>query len=132
MSYKLRLLLLFIASAPTVLCAGEPSGSAIFKEHCTTCHGDDGKGNSAVGTPDFTTAKTQNSLTDQDIITTITDGRMGTIMPAWKGTLSSEEIAAVASYVRSLGPASGRDKARAQAQVQAAAFQTPDRRGRIY
>lgn len=130
MRCKLRLLGLFIASAATVLFAAEPSGSAIFKSHCTACHGDDGKGNSAVGTPDFTSAKIQDSLTDEAIITTITDGRQGTIMPAWKGTLSSEEIAAVASYVKSLGPASGRGKARAKAQ--AAAFQTSDRRRRIY
>jgi mono/diheme cytochrome c family protein len=132
MARKLQLLGVFFVSAATVLFAAEPSGSAIFKEHCTACHGDDGKGNSAVGTPDFTSAKIQNSLTDQEIITTITDGRKGTIMPAWKGTLSSEEIAAVASYVRSLGPASGRGKARAQAQVQAAVFQMSDRRRRIY
>ena len=132
MTCKLRLLGLFMASAATVLRAAEPSGSAVFKEHCTPCHGDDGKGKSAVGTPDFTSAKIQDSLTDQEIITTITDGRKGTIMPAWKGTLSSEEIAAVASYVRSLGPASGRGKARAQAQVQAAAFQVPDPHRRIY
>ena len=132
MRCKLRLLGLFIASAAAVLFAGEPSGSAIFKEHCTTCHGDDGKGNSSIGTPDFTSAKIQASLTDQEIITTITDGRKGTIMPAWKGTLSSEEIAAVASYVRSLGPASGRGKAQAQTQVQAAAFQTSDRRRRTH
>ena len=128
MSCKLRLLGLFITSAATVLFAAEPSGSAIFKAHCTACHGDDGKGNSAVGTPDFTSAKIQNSLTDEEIITTITDGRKGTIMPAWKGMLSSEEIAAAASYVRSLGPASGPGKA----QAQAAAFQRSDRRRRIY
>ena len=34
---------------------------------------------------------------------TIGNGRKGTIMPAWKGKLSDEEIAAVAGYVRSLG-----------------------------
>ena len=132
MTCTLRLLGLFIASAATILFAADPSGSAIFKGHCTPCHGDDGKGKSAVGTPDFTSAKIQDSLTDQEIITTITDGRKGTIMPAWKGTLSSEEIAAVASYVRSLGPASSHGKARAEAQVQAAAFQASDRRRRIH
>jgi mono/diheme cytochrome c family protein len=33
----------------------------------------------------------------------ITSGKKGTIMPAWKGKLSPQEISAAASYVRSLG-----------------------------
>jgi len=78
-------------------------GDAVFKARCTGCHGSDGKGNPAIGTPDFTSPKTQSGISDTGIIDTITNGRKGTIMPAWKGTLSDEEIAAVAAYVRSLG-----------------------------
>lgn len=78
-------------------------GDMVFKARCTRCHGGDGKGNSAIGTPDFTSAKTLSSLSDADVIETITNGRKGTIMPSWKGKLSDEEIAAVAAYVRSLG-----------------------------
>ena len=84
-------------------------GEAIFKQNCTPCHGEDGKGKAAVGTPDFTSAKLQASLTDQYILNTITNGKTGTIMPAWKGKLSEEQISAVASYVRSLG-GGGRSK----------------------
>lgn len=120
MTRKLRLIALFVASA-AALAAAQPNGSAIFKEHCTACHGGDGKGVATIGTPDFTSAKIQNSLTDQEITTTITDGRKGTIMPAWKGMLSGDEIAAVASYVRSLGPANGPGKAGPQGQPQAVA-----------
>jgi cytochrome c oxidase cbb3-type subunit 3 len=78
-------------------------GDAVFKAHCAPCHGSDGKGNSGVGTPDFTNAKTLSGLSDPDVIATISNGRKGTIMPAWKGKLSDEEITAVAAYVRSLG-----------------------------
>ena len=78
-------------------------GDAVFKARCAACHGSDGKGNQAIGTPDFTSPKTQSSLSDADMIDTITNGRKGTIMPAWKGKLSNEEIAAVAAYLRSLG-----------------------------
>jgi len=78
-------------------------GGAVFKTHCTGCHGSDGRGNSAIGTPDFTSPKTQAGISDAGIIDTITNGRKGTIMPAWKGKLSDEEIAAVAAYLRSLG-----------------------------
>ena len=87
----------------SVVHAAGPDGHAIFKDHCAGCHGDDGKGISTVGTPDFTDRKIQASLTDEEIIDTITNGRKGTIMPAWKGQLSAQEISAVAEFVRSLG-----------------------------
>jgi mono/diheme cytochrome c family protein len=90
------------------LTAGSPGGKAVFNGHCTSCHGDDGKGKAAIGTPDFTSSKIQASLSDADIVNTITNGRKGTIMPAWKGKLSEHEINAVASYVRSLGRSGGR------------------------
>ena len=78
-------------------------GDAVFKASCTACHGSDGRGKAAIGTPDFTSAKTLSGLTDPDVIDIVTNGKKGTIMPSWKGKLSDEEIAAVASYVRSLG-----------------------------
>lgn len=92
----------------SVVLAAGPDGQAIFKDHCAGCHGGDGKGISTVGTPDFTESKVQASLTDEEIIDTITNGRPGTIMPAWKGQLSAQEISAVAVFVRSLGRAAGR------------------------
>jgi len=75
----------------------------VFKTHCTGCHGSDGKGKSAIGTPDFTSPKTLSGLSDADVLDTITNGRKETIMPAWKGTLSDEEITALVAYLRSLG-----------------------------
>lgn len=87
----------------SVVHAAGPDGHGIFKDHCAGCHGDDGKGISTVGTPDFTDHKIQASLTDEEIIDTITNGKKGTIMPAWKGQLSTQEISAVAEFVRSLG-----------------------------
>ena len=61
----------------SVVHAAGPDGHAIFKDHCAGCHGDDGKGISTVGTPDFTDRKIQASLTDEEIIDTITNGRKG-------------------------------------------------------
>src|SRR5215472_4368447 len=78
-------------------------GDAVFKARCTPCHGGDGKGKAAIGTPDFTNAKTQSAISDADMIDTITNGRKGTVMPAWKGKLSDEEIAGVTAYLRLLG-----------------------------
>ena len=68
---------MLLAFGMTLVIAAAPNGEAIFKEHCTHCHGEDGKGKLAVGKPDFTNAKTQDSLTDEEIIGTITNGRKG-------------------------------------------------------
>jgi cytochrome c oxidase cbb3-type subunit 3 len=78
-------------------------GDSVFKSHCAGCHGSDGKGNSAIGTPDFTSPKTLSGHSDADVTDTITNGREGTIMPAWKGKLSDQEVAALVAYLRSLG-----------------------------
>ena len=91
-----------IVSLLFVSVLGAAEGDSVFKARCTACHGPDGKGKAAIGTPDFTSVKTLSGLTDADVIDTVTNGKKGTIMPAWKGKLSDEEIAAVAGYVRSL------------------------------
>jgi mono/diheme cytochrome c family protein len=80
-------------------------GAKVFADKCSPCHGTDGKGNPAIGTPNFTSAKIQNSLSDEAIVKTIRDGKKGTPMPAWAGKLSDAEIQDVAAFVRSLGPA---------------------------
>ena len=89
--------------SPAFAFANDTSGAAVFKVHCTPCHGEDGKGKASVGTPDFTSPKIQASLTGSEIMDIITNGKKGTIMPAWKSELSPQEISAAASYVRSLG-----------------------------
>lgn len=43
-----------------------------------------------------------NRLTDQGLIDVIADGRAGTGMAAWKGSLSEVEIFDIASYIRNL------------------------------
>jgi len=91
-----------------VFASAAADGDAVFKSRCAACHGSDGKGNPTIGTPDFTSPKTQSDISDAAIVDTVTNGRKGTIMPSWKGKLSDEEIAAVAAYVRSLGRKSER------------------------
>lgn len=86
---------------------GSADGAAIFRENCARCHGADGKGNSSQGTPDFTNPKTLASLSDEEVIKTIEQGRKGTKMPAWSGKLTDAQIRSVAEYVRSLGSGHG-------------------------
>ena len=68
---------------------------AHFADHCATCHGNDGKGKTAMGpnfypkVPDMTLAETQ-SQSDGKIFATIENGIRLTGMPAWgNGTAES-------------------------------------------
>jgi len=82
-----------------------PDGGSIFKRNCAACHGPEGKGLASVKTPDFTDSKVQATLTDQEMLEIITNGKKGTLMQAWSDKLSAEDIRAVQAYVRSLASA---------------------------
>ena len=69
---------------------------AHFADHCASCHGNDGRGSTAIGqnfyprTPDLTERGTQ-SFTDGELFYIIENGVRFTGMPAWgKGTPESE------------------------------------------
>ena len=75
----------------------------IFKNDCQKCHGRDGKGSKRgkkLGAPDFTDTEWQASVTDKQLIASVTDGKKK--MPSQKGKLSPEEIKALVKYVRML------------------------------
>ena len=84
--------------------ASHAEGGTIFTRSCATCHGADAKGVAGLGTPDFTNPKVQAGLKDDQIVTTIENGKPGTMMPAWGGKLTQQQILAVAAYLRSLAP----------------------------
>jgi cytochrome c oxidase cbb3-type subunit 3 len=83
-------------------------GREIFQSSCSACHGPRGKGNGVlarllnVKMVDFTEQPLDQWIKDEEILKVVRDGR-GEFMPAWKGTLSEDEITDVAAYVRSLG-----------------------------
>jgi cytochrome c oxidase cbb3-type subunit 3 len=79
-----------------------PDGAAIFKNNCVMCHGADGKGFSALKTPDFTDPKWQSSMKDKQVREVIKNGKKGTAMAAFGDKLNEEEITAVIAYIRSL------------------------------
>lgn len=86
--------------------AQQSSAADLFRQDCARCHGADGKGIREHGTPNFTSRSVQASLSDQDIIATIRNGKND--MPAWSGKLSDAQISELASYIRSLaGSSSG-------------------------
>jgi mono/diheme cytochrome c family protein len=84
-------------------------GKTIYASNCAGCHQASGVGGGPfpplAGNADVTGADTSA------LISTVLNGRSGPlkiggqtyggVMPAWKGTLSNEQIAAVLSYIRS-------------------------------
>lgn len=90
--------------------SGEASGQAVFAANCATCHGEGGRGDGPAATglepppadlTDGTWTTGDGSL--QALTNTIEHGSPGTAMIGWKGTLTDEEIAAVAAHVMALG-----------------------------
>jgi cytochrome c oxidase cbb3-type subunit 3 len=76
-------------------------GQAVFAEHCTACHGEDGKGNLDLGAP---------NLTDQiwlygggDMIAAQIGSPRHGVMPAWEGRLDDASVKMVTIYVHTLG-----------------------------
>jgi len=78
-------------------------GQALFMKNCTGCHGPGGRGGIApeIGNPVF-----QQSASDEFIIRTIRNGRVGTAMPAFQRpdapAFSDQDIADVVAHLRGL------------------------------
>ncbi len=77
----------------------------IYENECRKCHEIDGKGTKrgkGLGVPDFADAEWQASVTDEQLIKSITNGKKK--MPKQEGKLSPEEIKAVVKYIRFFTP----------------------------
>jgi cbb3-type cytochrome c oxidase subunit III len=83
-------------------------GKALFLENCATCHGEDGKANTELGSKymaaDFTSDDWKKEFGGQHakVKKVIENGVARTKMKAWKDELSDAEIDAVATYVEQL------------------------------
>ncbi|MDR1994943.1 cytochrome-c oxidase, cbb3-type subunit III [Azonexus sp.] len=69
---------------------------------CVGCHGEDGKGMQAIGSPNLTDKVWLYGSSEATIIETITNGRQNK-MPAWKEFLGDAKVHMLAAYVLSLG-----------------------------
>ncbi|MGN6696118.1 MAG: outer membrane protein assembly factor BamB family protein [Aquihabitans sp.] len=75
--------------------AAKDPGASIYQSNCATCHAPDGSGGQGPAIGD---GKAEAKYTEAEMVDIVTDGRDS--MPAWKGTLSAEEIDQVVAYVR--------------------------------
>ena len=94
-----------VASTPDAL----DRGRAHFADHCASCHGNDGRGKTAIGqnlypkAPDMTLAETQ-SLSDGELFYIIENGVRLTGMPAWgdPGPADDNETWELVHFIRHL------------------------------
>lgn len=95
----------FAVSAP-LLAAAAPDGAAIYQQHCSVCHGEQGDGQTrarrGLNPPprDFTTPLARAELNRERMLASVTHGRPGTAMMAFSARLSDAEIAAVVDHIR--------------------------------
>jgi cytochrome c oxidase cbb3-type subunit 3 len=88
---------------------GPPTSEVPFTANCAQCHGPDGRGGAHTFMPHI------DSLTRRDYIEFIPDGYLFTViaeggeavgksdmMPAWKATLSEQDIKDIIAHIRSL------------------------------
>jgi cytochrome c oxidase cbb3-type subunit 3 len=78
------------------------AGKKIFADNCTSCHGDNAKGNQELGAPDLTDKIWLYGPDEATLVETIGNGRAG-VMPAWVDRLDPSTIKALTVYVHSLG-----------------------------
>jgi mono/diheme cytochrome c family protein len=84
-------------------------GETLYQRYCRGCHGEDGRGGAHTFMPHI------QNLTKKDYIEFIPDGFLFTViaeggeavgksdyMPAWRGTLSEQNIKDVIAFIRTL------------------------------
>jgi cytochrome c oxidase cbb3-type subunit 3 len=91
-----------LSGLPTAPGYDKAAGAKIFADNCTSCHGDNAKGNQELGAPDLTDKIWLYGSDEATLIETITNGRNG-VMPAWIGRLDPTTVKALTVYVHSLG-----------------------------
>jgi mono/diheme cytochrome c family protein len=85
------------------------NGAKLYRRYCSGCHGADGRGGAHTFMPHI------QNLTRRDYIEFIPDGFLFTViaeggaavgksgyMPAWRGTLSEQDIKDVIAFIRTL------------------------------
>ena len=98
-SIKSATAVLLLTAVSATSLAGVGEGQELYNAYCQICHGMLGEGQT-MGKP--LTDGPANRLSDQELIDVITDGRAGTGMVAWEGSLSEVEIFDIGSYIRNL------------------------------
>jgi mono/diheme cytochrome c family protein len=105
------LAVIFAASA-AVQAQTVAEGKKLYASYCTTCHGDNGKGDGVaarslpVKPADHTNGAVMNQLSDKFLTDIIAKGgsavNKSAFMPAWGSSLNSKQVLDIVAYVRSI------------------------------
>ncbi|NOZ52922.1 MAG: c-type cytochrome [Gammaproteobacteria bacterium] len=90
---------------PKNLIGNAAEGREFYMKNCFECHGVKGDGNGPrayFNTPrprDFTSEASVRMLNRERIFTSVREGKVGTVMPAWGKVLTEQQIANVSEFV---------------------------------
>jgi mono/diheme cytochrome c family protein len=73
-------------------------GRETFTKNCTTCHMPDGRGGQNEG--GYGADLRVTKLSEDEVVKTITEGRQGKGMPAFKGMIDDENIRLLAQFIK--------------------------------
>lgn len=78
-------------------------GAQLYGKKCAMCHGKDGVAKKmGEGSANLNDPEWQEKTSVEDLVSVTTDGVEGTKMPGYGSKLSSEEIQAIAEYIKTL------------------------------
>lgn len=100
------LFLLICSSVGTLGTFTAPPATRLYRRHCVSCHGNDGKAKTSKGkfshARDLTDAQWQTDVSDERIFNSITNGRnVRGNMPAFSDKLNENDVNSLVTYVRS-------------------------------
>jgi mono/diheme cytochrome c family protein len=90
---------------PNKLKGNPRNGEAFYMRNCVVCHGSNGDGNGPRAyfiTPrprNFTSEQSRQFYSRPQLFDAVTQGKRGTVMPAWGKVLDQQQIADVAEFV---------------------------------
>lgn len=77
-------------------------GKQIFLDNCSSCHGEDAKGNRELGAPNLADAIWLKVNGEAEIAEQVRAPKHG-VMPAWQARLSNDTVKQLTVYIHSLG-----------------------------
>jgi mono/diheme cytochrome c family protein len=110
--WSLVFLIVFFEDIEPVRAQSQAEGKKLYATYCSSCHGDDGKGDGPaskslpVKMGDHTDGAFMKQLPDKFLVDIISRGGnsvgKSAMMPAWENQLNEKQISDIIAYMRSI------------------------------